>query len=183
LKKHTNGSGTTYKRVVNGKTYYSFKVSLADGTRKAFTAKTAREAREKADAYLESIQAGAVNVGEGAKLTINAYLDQYLEERVLPYCKPNTYTGYVNKFDLYTRPTLGAVKISELREIDLERWLSGLGGKLGGYSIHQTFAAFKTALNVAVKHYKLISYNPAIGIDLRKILGPQSSQKKTNQSL
>ena len=70
MKKHTNGSGTASKIVLNGRTYHEYRISLEDGKRKKFTAKTAREAREKAGAYLESIQAGAVNVGEGAKLTI-----------------------------------------------------------------------------------------------------------------
>ena len=161
---------------MNGRTYHDFRITLEDGKRKKFTANTAREARERADAYLESIQAGAVNVSQGAKLTINAYLDQYLEERVLPYCKPNTYAGYAQKFDYYVRPVLGTTRVGDLKEVDIERWIQGLEGKLARYSVRQTFVALKTALNVAVDQYKLIPHNPAMNKNLMKKLNQRTAQ-------
>jgi len=94
VSKNGNGDGTRITRHSNGKWWQ--RVSLPDGTRKAFYGDTQRELREKRDAYLADVRAGRIST-DAAQPT-GKYLRDWLKScRTI---KPVTRQDYERQVEL-----------------------------------------------------------------------------------
>ena len=57
---------------------------------------------------------------EGAKITLNEYLDRWLETAVRPRVRPKTLQDYQGMLHRYVRPILGERVLAALRPLDLQ---------------------------------------------------------------
>jgi integrase len=101
-------------------------------------------------------------------LTLDDYLDRWLETAAKPRLAPLTFDHYKDVLRRYVRPALGSHKISNLRPLDVQTLYSGLQArKLSGRIVRYTHAVLNSALKQAVK-WGLISQNPASLVELPK---------------
>lgn len=171
-----NGAGTIGKKTVmrNGEpyTYWEARITVGrdPGTgkqmRKSFTGKTQKEVREK-------MQAAAVELSEGtykqpSKLTVSEWLDIWSEE-YLNSVKPRTVEAYKKNIRVHIVPALGAIKLSALSPIDIQRFYNTLPCKpLSPKSIKNIHGTLHKALEKAVL-LGFIKFNPADRPDLPKV--------------
>jgi integrase len=57
---------------------------------------------------------------EGAKITLNEYLDRWLKTAVEPRVRPKTFQDYRGMLHQYVRPALGERILAALRPLDLQ---------------------------------------------------------------
>ncbi len=88
--KRGNGEGGIYQRDSDG--LWCASVSLANGTRKVIYGKTRQEVADKLNDLLTMKKQG-LPLGPD-RLTVGAYLAQWLEESAKPKLKPSTYRSY-----------------------------------------------------------------------------------------
>jgi integrase len=77
-----------------------------------------REAKAFLEDTLKDLRGG--RPVEPSKLTLNAYLDQWLEAAARPALRPNTFESYCNFLDRYIRPELGEIDLGKLTPLLLQ---------------------------------------------------------------
>jgi integrase len=98
------------------------------------------------------------------------YLDKWLETSVKPRVRPRTYDDYVSLMTRYIREPLGAIKLAELRPIDIQKvYLSMQERELSPRVIRYTHAVLSSALKQAVK-WDMLHRNPASSVDLPRMV-------------
>ncbi len=113
-----HGEGTILERPgKNGKISYRAMV-LINGKRFTHTAKTRTAANKWIRDTLEKADKGLLPV-DGGKITVAAYLDHWLGWTA-PSIKPKTVQQYDSVVRLYLKPTLGALKLADLRADHLQ---------------------------------------------------------------
>ena len=101
---------------------------------------------------------------EGAKVTLNEYLDRWLETAVGPRVRPKTFQDYQGMLYRYVRPVLGERVLAALRPLDLQSVYQqmierGLSARTGRYA----HVVLKCAMQQAVR-WRLLLENPADGL-------------------
>ncbi len=148
---------------------------------------TEREARTALNEALGSLHQGAF-IGP-SRQTVGEYLDQWLAGK--GQLRASTRRSYQEHLDLYLRPGLGHVKLTDLREHDIERLYAAMGqlGRpnpapsheldrlhaartatqltrpLTAARIRRVHATLRSALGSALKR-RLIGHNPASHVEL-----------------
>ena len=126
------GSGTIRKKTVtrNGKTYTFWEARITTGKdgqgrqiQRSFSGKTQKEVREK-------MQAAAVEITDGtyiapSKMTVGEWLDAWSSE-YLNSVKPRTAEAYKKNIRVHIKPALGAVKLSALSAVDIQKFYNAL---------------------------------------------------------
>lgn len=133
------GAGNIRKKTVvkNGLpyTYWEARVTIGrdPGTgkqlRRSFSGKTQKEVREK-------MQAAAVAINDGdyfepSKMTVGQWLDTWAAE-YLNSVKPRTVESYKANIKQHIKPAIGALRLSELTAVDVQRLYNGLTNKRSG---------------------------------------------------
>ena len=133
------GAGNIRKKTIlrNGQpyTYWEARVTVGrdPGTgkqlRRSFSGKTQKEVREK-------MQAAAVAVNEGdyfepSKMTVGQWLDTWAAE-YLNSVKPRTVESYKANIKQHIKPAIGALRLSALSAVDIQRLYNGLKNKRDG---------------------------------------------------
>ena len=174
------GAGNIRKKVIlrNGQpyTYWEARVTVGrdPGTgkqlRRSFSGKTQKEAREK-------MQDAAVAVNEGdyfepSKMTVGQWLDTWAEE-YLNSVKPRTVESYKANIKQHIKPAIGALRLSALSAVDIQRLYNGLKNKrdgtpLSAKSKKNVHGTLHKALEKAVS-LGYIRHNPADKPDLPKV--------------
>ena len=110
---------------------------------------------------------------EPAAITINEYLDQWLETAARPRLRENTFASYEDFLRIYIRPALGGKKLSDVRPLDLQELYSRMQERgLSARTIRYAHTILSSALAQAVK-WKMTALNPAMLVEL-----PRSSRKE-----
>ena len=147
---------------------------------------TERDARKALNDALGQLNRGT-HV-EAGRQTVGAYLDQWLDGKAS--LRSTTSRGYRSNIELYLRPGLGHLRLSDVREVDVERLYVALrqlgradvqatpeltrllearrkpaARPLRDATIRRVHATLLSALNTAKKR-KLIAHNPAIHVDV-----------------
>ena len=174
------GAGNIRKKTVvkNGLpyTYWEARVTIGrdPGTgkqlRRSFSGKTQKEVREK-------MQAAAVAINDGdyfepSKLTVGQWLDTWAAE-YLNSVKPRTVESYKANIKQHIKPAIGALRLSELTAVDVQRLCNGLTNKRSGEPLSakskkNVHGTLHKALEKAVA-LGYIRHNPADKPDLPKI--------------
>ena len=187
MAKRGNGDGTIAKRTVtrNGKQYTFWEGRLTIGTdpgsgkqvRKSFTGKTQKEVREK-------MQAAAVSVNEGqffepSKMTVKEWFETWMKEYSgdKKYFTIDQYNSFGKNHIL---PELGAVKLSALSPVHIQKLYNKLGSEISGKtgkplsakSIRNIHGILSKCLNVAVDQ-GLIKSNPCDRVTVPKVVKAQ----------
>ena len=102
------------------------------------------------------------------RITLNEYLDKWLESAVSVRVRPNTLFDYKKHLRLHVKPYLGHYRLDALRPLHIQ----GLNTKLQqrGLSIStikKAHVILFSALNQAVK-WRMLSFNPAVGAEVSR---------------
>jgi integrase len=111
--KRANGEGSVYRRA-DGKWVGSVSIQVPNKglKRKVFYGKSKTEVREKVLAALNEKQKGTLIVAE--QQTLQAYLEQWLENSVKLTIRPRSYERYAEIVRLHIVPILGKMKLQAL---------------------------------------------------------------------
>jgi integrase len=104
------------------------------------------------------------------KIPLVDFLKRFLKDYAKPNLSPRTYEGYESIINVHLIPSLGRLKLSELRADHIQSYytkkletgrFNGKGG-LNSSTVRHHAMCLHCALDIAVK-WKLIPYNPADG--------------------
>jgi integrase len=110
---------------------------------------------------------------EGAKITLNEYVDRWLETAVGPRVRPKTFQDYQGMLCRYIRPVLGERVLAALRPLDLQAVYQHMIERgLSARTVRYVHVLLKCAMQQAVR-WRLLLENPADGLKV-----PQQSEMK-----
>lgn len=104
---------------------------------------------------------------EPARMSLNEYLDHWLETSVKPRVREGTHQEYAGTLRRNVRPILGAKKLGSLKPVDIQGLYSDMRKRGLTDSVRFTHTVFKDALRQAVK-WQMLGQNPADFVDLPK---------------
>lgn len=103
---------------------------------------------------------------EPAAMTLNAYLDKWLETAARPRLRERTFEDYRDYLKRYVRPSLGLRKLSDIKPLDVQNLYGEmLGRELSARTVRYCHAILSSALKQAVK-WQLLIINPCAAVDL-----------------
>jgi integrase len=101
---------------------------------------------------------------EGARITLNEYLDRWLGTAVGPRVRPKTFQDYQGILHRYVRPVLGERVLAALRPLDLQAMYQHMTERgLSARTIRYAHVLIKSAMQQAVR-WRLLLENPADGL-------------------
>jgi integrase len=155
-RKRGNNEGTIRQR---GDGSWEGRVSLPDGKRKSFYAKTRAEVQRKMTAALRDVQQG-LPVPTG-RLTFGAFLNQWLAEVVEPNLAPKTHRSYEQNVRTHIAPALGRLPLPEVTPPRIQRFLNTKRqAGLSPRTVQILHALLRQALGQALD-WRLVTVNAA----------------------
>lgn len=143
--KRGNGDGTKITRHTSGKWWQ--RVTLPDGTRKAFYGKTQKEVTDKRNAYLANYHAGRISVD--ASQPTGKYLEDWLKS--LRNVKERTREDYERQVSLAI-PYIGKTRLDTLKPAHVQACYDELEGRgLSPVSVSKVHRVLRIAFRRAVK--------------------------------
>jgi integrase len=134
--------------------------------------KTVHGTKKDADKYLTAKLRDkdlGLNI-EPASESLGQYLDKWLETSVKPRVRSRTYDDYAALMTRYVRDPLGAIKLSDLRPIDIQKLYQSMQEReLSARVVRYTHAVLSSALKQAVK-WDMLHRNPASAVDLPRMV-------------
>ena len=99
------------------------------------------------------------------KSTVAEYLTRWLEDFVRPSLRRPTYLIYEGVIRVHIRPRIGSIRLSKLRDTDIQRMLAEMDrDNVSARRRQQAYGLMRTALKQA-RRTGLIRYNPCEGVD------------------
>ena len=101
---------------------------------------------------------------EGAKITLNEYLNRWLETAVKPRVREKTCQDYEGMLRRYIRPCLGERVLVAMRPLDIQATYHQMIERgLSARTVHYTHVVLKSAMRQALQ-WRLLLENPADGV-------------------
>lgn len=123
--------------------------------RKYVYGRTQKEARILLAQALREKQDGTLVV---ASMTVEQWLDYWLDNIAARTLRPQTLRGYRSKIDLHLKPSIGRHRLTSLQPEHIRAMYDAMRRRgLAEASLRQTHAILKRALKVAVQERKLAS--------------------------
>lgn len=157
----------------DGRWEATVELGIADGKRKRkyVYGKTKREVMQKRSAVERAVADGTPVSPE--RLTVQKYLDQWLESVRPPKLRPSTWIRYEELLRLHIVPDLGATTLGKLTPQQVQRVIDRkLTAGLSPYTVRNARAVLRRALNQAVR-WRTLSWNVVTVTD-----GPQLPQEE-----
>jgi integrase len=105
---------------------------------------------------------------EGAKITLNEYLDRWIQTAVRPRVREKTCQDYEGMLRRYVRPNLGEKVLAAMRPLDLQMAYQQMMERgLSARTIRYTHAVLRSAMRQALQ-WRLLLENPADGVKVRQ---------------
>jgi integrase len=103
---------------------------------------------------------------EGAKITLNEYLDRWIQTAVKPRVREKTCQDYEGMLRRYVRPNLGERVLAAMRPLDLQTiYQQMIERGLSARTVRYTHVVLRSAMRQAVQ-WRLLLENAADGIKL-----------------
>ncbi len=126
----------------------------------------------------------------GAQMTLNQFLDRWLELAARPKLRKKSFSDYQSLLARSIRPALGERKLSRLTPLDLQSvYYQMHQKKLSPRTVGYTHAVLHAALEQAVR-WRLLGRNPASGVEISKparaemhVLPPQDARRFLEHAL
>ena len=171
-KRRGQGEGSIYQRERDGKWVAVLDFGWRDGkrVRKTATAKTRREAADK----LKELQRDLHNRLPvlNARRTLEDFLNQWIEEVVIPTTRPRTVETYRGVVNTHLIPALGKRTLAQLRPQHVQRMVADKAASgLSARTVEIIWSVLYRALKVAVR-WELVATNAA------ETVTPPRPQKK-----
>lgn len=154
--------------------------------RRKYLNRTIRGGFRAAQRYLNSrLEERCRGTGlEGEGLTLNQYLDRWLELAARPKLRTKSYRDYKALLGLYVCPALGERELGSLRSLDLQHVYHQMYEKgLSKRTVHYAYAILHAALEQAVS-WRLMTTNPASGLAIpqpvrgeMRVLNPNQAKR------
>ena len=129
----------------------------AKGKRQYFN-KTIHGTKKDAEKYLTAKQREK-DLGvfvEPASMTVNAYLDKWLQTAARPRLRERTFSDYEGKLETYVRPALGEKRLCDVRSLDIQSLYGEMRERgLSARTVRYTHAILSSAFKQAVKWHML----------------------------
>ncbi len=139
------------------------KLSLPNGKRKSFYARSRKEAQDALRAAQRDLDAG-LDLGT-AKRTVAAFLDHWLVDVAKPSVRPKTYASYSQLVRLHLKPALGHHQLSKLSPQHIQMMMNGKSAAgLSPRTVQYLRAVLRRALGQALK-WGLVGRNVATLVD------------------
>ena len=139
--------------------------------KRRYVNKTIRGTKKNAETYLTAKLRDkdlGINI-EPAAESLNKYLDKWLDTAAKPRLRTRTFDDYTSLLKRYVRDPLGAIRLSDLRPVDIQRlYRSMQDNGLSPRVIRYTHAVLSSALKQAIK-WEMIFRNPAAVVDLPRL--------------
>ena len=133
--------------------------------RKAFYGKTRREVMQKMTNALSELNHGSFV--ESSKITVNEWLDFWMDNYKAQSVKPTTLLIYTSRADNHIRPAVGHLKMQDLRREIIQNMINELSRRLAPETVKGVYITLHAALEQARKN-NLVSANHAAGVVLPK---------------
>ena len=105
---------------------------------------------------------------DSVELTLNQYLDRWLELAVQPKLRSKSASDYQALLGRYIRPALGERELGSLAPLDFQRVYHQMYQRgLATRTVHYSHAVLHAALKQAVR-WRLLTSNPAGGVEIPK---------------
>jgi integrase len=119
---------------------------------------------------------------EHTKITVDEYLDKWLEVAARPRLRTRTYEDYECYLKRYIRPSMGKQSLSKLQPLDIQAIYTSMTDEgLSARTVRYAHAILSSALKQAVK-WQLVQRNPASMVDLPKIRRTEMRVLNTDES-
>jgi integrase len=103
---------------------------------------------------------------EGAKITLNEYLDRWLETAVKPRVRQKTWRDYDGILRRYIRPGLGNRVLASMRPLEIQTTYQGMIERgLSPRTVRYTHAVLRSALRQALQ-WRLLLETPVDGVKI-----------------
>jgi integrase len=175
-----NGEGSIRRRK-DGRWEGRFSVQTPDGPKqKTVYGKTRKEVSEALTEAMAGRNKGLVF--DAGKLTVGEHLRQWLEDVVKPSASHRTYSTNAQQVRTHIAPTLGRIKLKELRKSHIDRlYREKLDSGLSHSTVRRVHAVLHRALEEAVKG-DLIPRNPAAHANKPKVKQEEIEPLDTSQA-
>lgn len=93
--------------------------------------KTIRDTKKAADTYLSKTltEISAGTFVESSPTTVEEYLQKWLETAAKPRLRDNSYKEYLGLIERYVKPSLGCMRLSEMRPLEIQKFYAALTEK------------------------------------------------------
>lgn len=140
--------------------------TFPNGERRSFYGKTEREAIAKKNRALEDYRAGISRAGES--LTVNALMQQWLDDVAADNVRPSTLTAYTSHFTAHIKPAMKNIRLRDLEASDVDRMLRKIvQSGTSPTTANRVRATLRAALNYAMDQ-RWINFNAAASARARK---------------
>ncbi|HEX7124883.1 MAG TPA: site-specific integrase [Thermodesulfobacteriota bacterium] len=150
---------------------YAGREKAPDGTlRKKYIGKTVHGTKKDAQALLNDWlrKKDLHELIEPSRMTLNEYLDRWLEDVAKAKLRERTYAVYEWNLKRYVRPALGSRKLREITPLDIQGLYTEMLSKgLSARTVRYVHAVLSSALKQAVR-WRMLIRNPAEAVDLPK---------------
>jgi len=130
--------------------------------------RTVRGSMQEAQAYLTK-KLRERDLGrdvEGAKITLNEYLDRWIQTAVKPRVREKTCHDYEGMLRRYIRPNLGETVLAAMRPLDVQATYQQMIERgLSSRNVRYTHVVLKSAMRQALRWHLLLE-NPADGVKI-----------------
>lgn len=136
-----------------------------------FHRKTIHGTKKDADRYLTAVRR-EMDLGtfvEPTAMSINEYLDRWLQDAARPRVSRRTADGYAGLLDRYIRKPLGHKRLDKLQPLDIQAVYGAMQARgLSARIVRHAHSALHNALKQAVK-WGLLPRNPSDLVELPKV--------------
>ncbi|MEG2108951.1 MAG: tyrosine-type recombinase/integrase [Clostridium sp.] len=151
-----------------GSSWYYRYYTYINGEKKQIERKGGSTKKKALEKLNEEIYMLNNNISTPSEEVLNGYLDMWLSDYIKNEKSDNTFDKYRNVCTKYIKPTIGYIRLKDLKVIHIEKFIKYLKTKkLSSTSIQMYFGVLKTALNKAVK-LQLLTTNPCTFVDTPK---------------
>ena len=137
------GQGSIFQRA-DGR--WVAQLSIGGRVNRRFLKRIRKTRREAAEA-LDQLRAGHASGTEPTRLTLGAYLEQWVSDA--RNIRPSTRNGYAAVIRYHLAPTIGAIRLTALSPLHVESMLASVGKRLSPKSLRNVHAVLRRALGQA----------------------------------
>src|SRR6185369_13631712 len=140
--------------------------------KRRYVNKTIHGTKKNAEKYLTAKLRDkdlGINI-EPASESLDKYLEKWLESVVRSRVREATFDDYKYLLDRYVSPTLGAIKLCDIRSIDIQKVYGDMLGEkeLSARTVRMTHAVLSSAMKQAVR-WHMLQRNPCEFVDLPRM--------------
>jgi integrase len=140
--------------------------------KRRYVNKTIHGTKKSAEKYLTAKLRDkdlGINI-EPASESLDKYLEKWLESVVRSRVREATFDDYKYLLDRYVSPSLGAIKLCDIRSIDIQKVYGDMLGEkeLSARTVRMTHAVLSSAMKQAVR-WHMLPRNPCEFVDLPRM--------------